>query len=398
MQQGIKFPIQWKLSMLMFLQFFIWGSWFVTAGTYMTQTLGFNGNQVGLAYGTTAIAAMFSPFIIGRIADQWIDIKYLLCALHSIGGVLMLILGQTTSFPPFFVVLMGYALFYMPTFSLVSAITFHHSEEPTRDFSRIRVWGTIAWITAGLIISYFQLEPTVIPLFIAGCCSFVQAIYCLSLPGTMPKDKVEGTTWFNSSLWDVFRANSLLILIIGLTLTSIPSAFYYSFTNLFLTEMNIPNPAGVMSVGQITEIIFMLLLAYFISQFGLKAILVFGISLWGIRYGLFAMGYHYELTVLVYIGVALHGMAYNFSFLIGQIYVDQIAPPNLKSTAQGFVTLITLGVGVFLGSLVAGIAVTYFTTPTGDHQWTWIWLVPTFVGLIAAITIYLFFNPQQEKE
>ena len=398
MQPGINLPIQWRLSTLMFLQFFIWGSWFVTAGTYMTNTLGFNGQQVGLAYGTTAIAAMITPFIIGQVADQWIDIKYLLCALHSLGGMTMIILGNLTSFPIFFLALLLYALFYMPTFSLVSAITFHHSKEPTRDFSRIRVWGTIAWILAGLNVSYFQLEPSVIPIYIAGFFSFLQAIYCLFLPTTKAEEPLQGPPLFSADLWRVLRNKSFQVLVIGLTLTSIPSAFYYSFTNLFLTEISIPNPAGVMSVGQITEIVFMLSLAFFIKHLGLKAILVLGISLWGIRYGLFAIGYQYQITILIYLGVALHGVAYNFSFLIGQIYVDQIAPKSLKSTAQGFVTLITLGVGVLLGSVVAGMVVTLFTENNDGHQWTWIWLVPTIVGLLAATIIALFFKPQKEKE
>lgn len=379
---------QWlkpRLSLLMFFQFAIWGSWFVTAGTYLIKGLGFSGFQVGLLYGTTAVAATISPFLIGRIADQWIDIKYLLALLHGLGGFIMLWLTQIESFAIFYPMLQIYTILYMPTFALSSSITFHHATNPTRDFSQIRVWGTIAWILMGLIISALDLEETKTPLVLSGTISLIHSLYCLSLPSIERDFTAKTPEIFSPEVKKIFNAPGFKILIIALLLTSIPSAYYYSFTNIFLIEHGIDNAAGIMSLGQITEIIFMLTLPFFIAQFGLKRLLVIGIFTWGFRYALFAIDYEVKWYTLTYVGVGLHGLAYSFSFLLGQIYVDQIVPKHLKSTAQGIVTLITLGIGVLIGSIVAGQSVALLTNKPIEHQWSWIWSIPALVGMMTAV-------------
>ena len=386
------FSVKTRLSILMFLQFFIWGSWFVTGGTYLMNTLGFTGSQVGWVYGTTAIAATVSPFLTGRLADQWFSIEKILCFLHFFGGLVMLLLTQMRQFDFFYVTILIYTLLYMPTFAMSSSITFQNVNDPTKEFSRIRLWGTIGWIVAGIVVGLSGLEKTVYPLVISGICSLTHSVYCLTLPHTPPQPQ-GSKKLFDLELLRVLKDRNIIILIAGLTILCIPSAFYYSFTNPFMNEIGIKHSASIMSIGQMTEIILMFILPYFFTNYSLRSLILFGAFCWGIRYFLFAYEEYSFFHLAVYIGILMHGLAYCFTFLISQIYVDKIVPKHLRSSAQGFITLITLGFGVLVGSIFAGEIVEHFSWPNNSHDWRSIWAFPGFIGLVAFVFFWILFQP-----
>lgn len=389
--------LHFRLSLLQFLQFFIWGSWFVTAGTYLQRTLGFSGLEVGMIYGTTAIAATISPFILGVLADRFFSAEKILAILHLVGGGLLFLLSQVQSFELFYPLMLVYVLCYLPTFSLSNALCFHHIEDTKKDFPRIRVWGTVSWIIVGLLISWLKVEDQVLPFQIAATCSILQGFYSLTLPTTPPQKRKE-------NLWQsirspemqvLFKDRSLIVMILAIALICIPSSYYYSFVNSFLNEFGVSNAAGKMAVGQISEIVFMLLLPWFFVRMRLKYILFIGLLAWGLRYGCFILGIHYESEAWLMVGISLHGLAYIFSMLSAQIYLDTRVPVHLRSTGQGFYSLLTLGIGVFIGSTIAGQAVSTHTFTDQSHDWTQIWLLPTWFGVAVAFGFLFLFKGKQ---
>lgn len=391
--------LRFRLSVLQFLQFFIWGSWFVTAGTYLLQTLEFSGREVGLVYGTTAIAATVTPFLVGVLADRFFSIEKLLFVLHLVGAGLLFSVSLVEDFSVFYPLILTYVMCYLPTFSLTNALCFHHIEDTKKDFPRIRVWGTVSWIIAGLFVGWLQVEDQALPFQIAAACSLVQAFYCLSLPATPPQPQT-GMSWWQSlkepEVRDLVRESSLVVMVICICLICIPHSYYYSFVNPFLNEQGVINAAGKMSVGQVSEIIFMLSLPWFFKTLRMKTILFIGMFIWGARYGLFILGIHYQAEWWFLVGLSLHGIAYIFSMLSAQIYLDSRVPDHLRSTGQGFFSLLTLGIGVFIGSYLAGQQVSYYTLDNGLHNWTAIWTLPTCFGVGVAILFWILFKGKQK--
>lgn len=385
----MKATLYFRLALFQFLQFFIWGSWAVTTGTYLLQTRHFSGREVGLVYGTTAIAAMISPFWAGRLADRHFPLERILAVLHFVGGILMFALSTLDQFVFFYPTILLYAICYMPTFALSTALTFHNIPEPARDYPRLRVWGTLGWIATGLCVGGLDLETTALPLRLSAIASVFQSIYVLTLPSTPPAGKKE-----QSSLWHTGRQllhdRSFMVLLIALTLICIPNAFYYSFVNAYLKDQGFKNAAAMMSIGQATEIGFVLVLPYARRWFGLKPVVLIGILAWGIRYLLMAWG-GIELPILVWIGLAMHGLAWAFTALAGQIYIDEKVPVSLRSTAQGFIALIISGLGALVGSLIAGEVVSWQSWNNQIH-WQYVWLVPGGVGVFTALFFGVFFR------
>lgn len=387
-----------RLAFQMFLQFFIWGSYFVTLGTYLLQTLHFSGQEVGLVYGTTAIAAMVSPFLLGMLADRHFSTEKLLAMLNFSGAVLILSASYFETFWPFYPLLLIYTFTYMPTFSLNAALCFHHLKRPARDFPRVRSLGTFGWIVSGLLVGYLEVEAQVIPMYISAGASFVAGLYCLTLPKTPP----QGTSasikdWIGPEVRELFKDRSFTILMIIMVLVSIPIAFYYSFINPYLNEIGVENAAGKMSLGQVSEILFMLILPWFISRFGLKRTIFIGLFTWGARYLLFAFGNSDDMIWLIYLAILLHGLAFVYSGLSVQIYLNNRVPASLRSTAQGFYTFLTLGLGTLIGSFLAGNVVTFFTTPSHQFLWQKIWYVPSAIGIIVSIYFLLSFKSKKVK-
>jgi len=400
---AIKTGTRIQLSTMMFLEFFIWGAWYVTLSTYLFK-IGFDGISIGAAYSTVNWGAIIAPFFVGMIADRFFSAEKVMGVIHFTGGIILWILSGILTPVAFFWTLLLYALCYMPTLALANAICFNQMDEPGKEFPSVRVLGTIGWIVAGLIIGFMKIEDTNIPLKIAAGVSIIMGIYSFFLPKTPPKSTGQKITVSDVLGLDALRLlkdRSFAIFIMSSLLISIPLAFYYAFTNGFLNEMGMENAAGKMTMGQMSEIIFMLLMPLFFVRLGVKKMLLIGMIAWALRYVLFAYGNNEELVSMYYVGILLHGICYDFFFVTGQIYVDQSAPKKIQASAQGLITLITYGIGMLIGSWIAGFIVKKYTTGEGEavsHHWEAIWLVPALMAIIVAFMFLLFFRENKIKK
>jgi nucleoside transporter len=387
-----------RLSVMMFLEFFVWGAWFVTMGTYLGSALHFDGTQVGLAYGATAIAAMISPFFVGMVADRFFATERILAILHLVGGVVLYYASTLSSFGAFYPALIVYALCYMPTLALVNSISFDNMKDSAREFPAIRVMGTMGWIVAGIIVGRLHLEPTAVPLRIAAGASIVLGLFSFLLPHTPPHaagKRLGVRDVLGLDALALLRDRSFATFILGSFLLCIPLQFYYTFTNPFLNEIGVQEAATKMTLGQASEFGFMLLLGWFLVRLGVKRILLMGMAAWALRYVFFAYGDAGSLQWMLYAGILLHGLCYDFFFVTGQIYVDQRAGVNIRAAAQGFLAFITQGAGLFIGSLLSGPVVDAYRTASG-HDWRSIWLVPA-IGAFAILLVFAaLFRPARE--
>ena len=393
--------VRLKLSTMMFLQYFVWGAWSVTMGTWLAETLHFSGEQIGLAYGTTAVAAMISPFFVGMVADRFFATERLLAILHLIGGIVLFYASIQTSFIPLYAVLLAYTLCYMPTLALTNSLSFHQMDDPGREFPNVRVLGTIGWIAAGLVVGTLGLEATSTPMRLAAIASIVLGIFSLLLPHTPPQKTGYRVTWnevLGLDALKLLRDSSFAIFVLGSFLICIPLQFYYTFTNPFLNELNVTNAAGKMTLGQMSEIFFMLVMPWFFRRLGIKYMLLAGMAAWAARYLFFAGGNNGSLVWMLYAGIILHGVCYDFFFVTGQIYVDRKAPGDLRAAAQGFIAFATLGVGMFIGSWLSGKVVDVFSVSETRHMWDRIWLVPAAGAAAVLILFAVFFRGPEETE
>jgi nucleoside transporter len=396
--------IRIKLSLMMFLEFFVWGSWFVTLGTFLGNNLGATGTQSSAAFSTQSFGAIIAPFVIGLIADRFFNAEKILGVLHLLGAVLMFFMFQSDSFTTFYPFVFLYMLIYMPTLALVNSVSFNQMKDTAKEFSGIRVWGTIGWIASGLMISYFFLWDS--PEALAGgmlkntflmssISSVVLGVFCFTLPKTPP----QAATGEKRSISEILGLDALKLLkdkdfavfFISSVLICIPLAFYYQNANPFLSEVGLTNPTGKMTIGQVSEVLFLLMMPFFFKKFGLKTTLVVGMLAWVVRYVFFAFGDAGSGTYLLILGIALHGICYDFFFVSGQIYTDSKAGPRYKSAAQGLITLATYGLGMLVGYWLAGIVSDAYVAE-GIHRWKYVWLIPSAIAFVVTILFILFFK------
>ena len=390
-----------RLSAMMFLQFFIWGGWFVTLGTFLSSQLGASGGQIGMAFSTQSWGAIIAPFVIGLIADRFFNAERILAVLHLVGAVLLYQLYRAPDFGSFYPYVLAYMMIYMPTLALVNSVAFRQMRDPALEFSRIRVWGTVGWIVAGVVISFVYawdskdaiasggLRNTFL---MAALASLVLGFYSFTLPSTAPLKSEVNRTGLKQMLGldalGLLKDRSYLVFFLASILICIPLAFYYQNANPFLAEIGMTNPTAKMAIGQISEVLFMLLLPLFIHRFGIKIALLMGMLAWALRYVLFAYGNNGDLAFMLFTGIALHGICYDFFFVSGQIYTDAKTPERFRSSAQGLITLATYGFGMLIGFWVAGHVSDYYAASEG-HQWQSIWLFPAFFSL-GVVLVFLF--------
>ena len=389
-----------RLSVMMFLEFFIWGAWFVTMGTYLTGPLGFSDGENALAYATQSWGAILAPFVIGLIADKYVNAERLLGVIHLVGAVLMYLIARTSEFATFYPYLLLYMILYMPTLALVNAISFRQLDDPARRFGLIRFWGTFGWVVAGLLISFgfdwdSQADQLRNTFTMAAVASLVLGVFSFTLPATPPKKASAGGGLREALGLDalaLLKDRNFLIFFAASILICIPLAFYYQHANQFLTEIRVANAAGIQTIGQVSELGFMLLVPFFLKRFGMKMTLLVGMLAWAARYVLFAYGDAGELVFMLILGIALHGVCYDFFFVSGQVFTDSKAGPRYKSAAQGLITLATYGVGMLIGFWVAGQLTAAFAIQ-GGHDWRSIWIYPAgFAAAVAVLFALLFRN------
>jgi nucleoside transporter len=398
----VNLQIKSRLALMLFLEYFIWGAWYVTLGTWLGQGLHLTGQQIGLAAGTTAIGAIVSPFFVGMVADKLFATQKVLAVLHGLGAVLLFFASTQMKFGPIYLLVLLYAVSYMPTLSLTYSLAFRQMKDPKLEFGPIRVLGTAGWIVAGILIGSLKLEATAMPMRLAAAASLIMAIYCLTLPDTPPlgaSTKFGLKDVFPVEVTRLFRERSFAIFAIASFLICIPLQFYYAFTNLFLNEIGVKNAATKMTGGQMSELFCMLLIPWFFRRLGVKYMLVAGLLAWTLRYILFAYGNPGSGMWMLWLGILLHGICYDFFFVTGQIYIDRKAPLAFRAAAQGTIILITYGAGMLLGSWLSGRVVDAYSYMTTDgvllHYWRPIWLVSA--GCSAAVLL-LFLATFSSKE
>ncbi|OEY71571.1 nucleoside permease [Salegentibacter salarius] len=395
---------RFQLSTMMFLEFFIWGGWFVTLGTFLGQNLSATGAQTGMAFSTQSWGAIIAPFLIGLIADRFFNAERILGFLHLVGAVLLYMMFQSEDFTNFYPFVLGYMILYMPTLALVNSISFYQMTDPSKQFSSIRVFGTLGWIVSGVVISLVfgwdsamareegMLKYTFL---MAAAASAVLGLFSFTLPKTPPSSKGEKVTLsdiLGLEALALLKGRNFLMFFISSVLICIPLAFYYQNANPFLSEVGMEDPTFMMSIGQISEALFLLLLPFFFKKFGFKITLLAGMLAWVLRYLLFAYGNAGELVYMLILGIALHGICYDFFFVSGQIYTDSKAGPKIKSAAQGLITLATYGVGMLIGFWVAGQISDLYLNADGTHNWQQIWIVPAGFAFVVMIIFAIFFK------
>ena len=400
--------VKFQLSFMMFLEFFIWGGWFVTLGTFLGNNLKASGAEIGMAFSTQSWGAIIAPFIIGLIADRYFNAERILGVLHLLGAFLMYQMYGANNFSLFYPYVLGYMILYMPTLALVNSISFRQMKDPAKEFSFVRVFGTIGWIAAGLIISYVflwdasdaradgMLKNTFLMVAIA---SAILGLFSFTLPKTPPGvakgEKVTISDILGLDALKLLKDRNFLVFFIASIFICIPLAFYYQNANPFLSEIGVNNPTGKMTIGQMSEVFFMLLLPYFFKKFGFKITILAGMLAWTLRYLLFAYGNAGELTFMLLMGIGLHGICYDFFFVSGQIYTDSKAGEKYKSAAQGLITLATYGVGMLIGFWIAGKITDTYLIAENLHDWKTIWTYPAIFALGVLVLFVLLFKNEK---
>jgi nucleoside transporter len=389
-----------QLSGMMFLEFFIWGSWYVTMGTYLDKVLHASGAQLGAAYSAMAIATIFSPFFVGMIADRFFSAQKVMGVLHTAGALLLFVLPSIRQADAFYWVLLLYSLMYAPTMALANSVAFRQMTDTSKQFASIRVFGTIGWIATGWLLDrVFSIttDQLAFTFKMAAVASALLGILCFFLPDTPPKAKGTATSFkqiLGSDAFVLFKDRSFFVFFFASVLICIPLSFYYSLSNLFLTETGMKNATSNMTFGQISEAFFILLIPFFFRRLGVKWMIALGMLGWTVRFICFGYGDADAKLWMLFAGILLHGVCFDFFFVTGQIYTDSKAGIRIQSQAQGMITMATYGIGMWFGTLLSGYVKQYFTTDNISH-WKMIWLVPSGIAFGVLVFFSLLFKDNQ---
>ena len=406
----------------MFLQFFIWGVWYVPMWSYL-GTLGIEASLRGTAYAATGVAAMISPFIVGMIADRFFATQKVYGFLHILGGVFLYLCGQASGWDEFYLFLLLHLICYMPTLALSNSLCFQNMEDPQRQFPPVRIFGTVGWIASGILVgsSFFlndqfmlvwpaflggsipaenltSISMTSNPYLIGSVVSVLLGIFAFTLPDTPPKLKgkrVSIAEVLGLRALRLMKDSSFAVFIICSFLLCVPLSFYFQSANGFLKEMGVGNSEGVMTLGQISEIVFLLLIPWFFKRMGVKKMLLIGMAFWVLRYVLFAEAGP-NTHILLFLGVLFHGICYDFFFVTGQLYVDKAAPEDIRSSAQGFIAFVTLGAGMFVGGILNGWW-NGLQSKDGVMDWSAVWYFPAILSAAVLILFLISFKEDNER-
>ena len=383
-----------KLSVMMLLEYFIWGAWYVTMGTYMSEFLGATGTQIGAAYSALAIATIISPFFIGMIADRFFAAQKIMGVLHLIGAALLYLATVVNDNTTFYWIILVYSLLYMPTIALSNSIAFGQMTDPGKQFPWIRVFGTLGWIVAGVLISSLGLDKSAVTFKMAAIASLTLGLSSFILPNTPPKGKTTESA-LGTEAFVLFKDKPYLIFFIAAILVCIPLSFYYGFANVFLNEVGMSNVAFKMTFGQISEAVFILAIPFLFNQIGVKKMLLLGMTAWILRYVFFAYGNIDTSIWMLYAGIILHGICYDFFFVTGYMYTEKKAGDKIKNAAQGLFTFATYGVGMVIGTRFSRFTADYYPVD-GAFQWQSSWMVPAYIAVAVLIYFILFFKEKKE--
>ncbi|HBE39855.1 MAG TPA: MFS transporter [Bacteroidales bacterium] len=385
------------LGLMMFLQYYIWGSWYVTMGTFMTKFLGATGIQIGAAYSALAIATMISPFFIGMVADRFFAAQKVMGVLHLIGGLLLFLAARITTNSTFYWVILLYSLAYMPTIGLSNAVAFRQMSDPGKQFPLVRVFGTVGWVIAGFMIAILGVEQTPGTFIMAAVVSIALGLFSFILPDTPPpaKTPTSAKSIMGVDAFVLFRDKPYLIFFIAAIFVCIPLSFYFGFANLFLNQAGMQNAAGKMVMGQISEALFILAIPFLFNRIGVKKMLLIGMTAWIARYLCFAFGNMGPNVWMLYTGIILHGVCYDFFFVTGYMYTEKKSNERIKSASQGLFTFVTYGLGMFIGTWFSGFVTSYYSVDQ-VYQWQNIWFVPTYIAIAVLICFIFFFKEKKE--
>jgi len=388
------------LSSMMFLQYYIWGSWYVTMNIYMSTKLGSTGLQIGAAYGALAIATMISPFFVGMIADRFFSAQRVMGVLHILGAALLFLASNVTSNGVFYWVMLFYSLAYMPTIALSNSVAFKQMTDIGKQFPPIRFFGVVGWVISGLMISLLKIEQTPFTFYMAAIVSATLGLYSFFLPDTPPVKTTTAATSSAKSIFGIdalilFKDKSYLIFFIAAIFVCIPLSFYYAFAGTYLDQSGMTNVAAKMSMGQVSEALFLLMIPFLFNRIGVKKMLLIGMSAWILRYLCFAFGDSGTGVWMLFMGIILHGVCYDFFFVTGYMYTEKKSNERIKNAAQGLFTFVTYGLGMFIGSNFSGFVTIHFSSG-GVYQWQSIWLVPASIAAVVLACFIFFFKEKKE--
>lgn len=388
------------LASMMFFEYFIWGAWYVTLGTYMGQNLHSTGIEIGATYGALAIATMISPFFVGLIADRFFSAQKIMGVLHLFGAALLFLATKIENNSTFYWVILGYSLLYTPTIALSNSVAFSQMTDAGKQFPWIRVFGTLGWIAAGLLITKFDIGKSYYTFYLAAGVSVLLGLLSFALPNTPPKARssdASAAKALGTDAFVLFKQMPYTVFFIAAILVCIPLSFYYGFGNKFLDEIGFENATGKMTLGQVSEAVFILAIPFLFNRIGVKKMILVGMAAWILRYICFSYGDIASNSWMLYAGIVLHGICYDFFFVTGYMYTEKKAGDKIKNAAQGLFTFATYGVGMFIGTWCSGYVVDQHVTGANSHDWLRIWHVPAYIAAGVLLYFLIFFKEKHSR-